>query len=286
MKTIGYAAQSRRRPPRARSSSSAAHCARTTSRWRSSTAASATPTCTWRATTGAGRVYPLVPGHEIVGRVTAVGAEVDALQGRRRASAVGCMVDSCQQCDQCRDGRGAVLPRGQHPDLQRPGPRSPANHLRRLFEARRGATRTSCCACPTGSTSRAPRRCCAPASPPIRRCAPGMSGPAAASASIGLGGLGHMAVKLANALGADVTVLSRIARQGGRCAGARRRRVRSSRRDAGRDDEAASSFDLIIDTVPRQARPQRRTCRCSTSTARWCIVGAPRRARRAVDACR
>ncbi|HEX4271349.1 MAG TPA: alcohol dehydrogenase catalytic domain-containing protein, partial [Rhizomicrobium sp.] len=47
--------------------------------------------------------YPLVPGHEIVGRVTAVGKDVTKFKVGD-AVAVGCMVDSCQHCDQCLKG--------------------------------------------------------------------------------------------------------------------------------------------------------------------------------------
>jgi len=47
--------------------------------------------------------YPLVPGHEIVGRVTAVGKDVTKFKVGDNV-AVGCMVDSCQHCDQCKKG--------------------------------------------------------------------------------------------------------------------------------------------------------------------------------------
>lgn len=48
-------------------------------------------------------VYPLVPGHEIIGRVTAVGSEVTRFKAGDTV-AVGCMVDSCRHCDQCHKG--------------------------------------------------------------------------------------------------------------------------------------------------------------------------------------
>src|SRR6478752_10550421 len=50
-----------------------------------------------------GSKYPLVPGHEIVGRVTKVGAEVTKFQPGDLAG-VGCLVDSCRECDNCRKG--------------------------------------------------------------------------------------------------------------------------------------------------------------------------------------
>ena len=70
---------------------------------RSSTAASATPTSTRRATSGTSPIYPCVPGHEIVGRVTAVGSDVKKFKVGDLA-AVGCMVDSCRTCPSCQTG--------------------------------------------------------------------------------------------------------------------------------------------------------------------------------------
>ena len=55
--------------------------------------------------------YPLVPGHEIVGRVTAVGPDVTRHRVGEPA-AVGCMVDSCQHCDQCRKGEEQLCREG------------------------------------------------------------------------------------------------------------------------------------------------------------------------------
>src|SRR3982750_2976766 len=50
-----------------------------------------------------GTIYPCVPGHEIVGRVTAVGTDATKFKVGDLA-AVGCMVDSCRECDNCKDG--------------------------------------------------------------------------------------------------------------------------------------------------------------------------------------
>ncbi|MCT9623379.1 alcohol dehydrogenase catalytic domain-containing protein, partial [Curtobacterium sp. C2H10] len=51
----------------------------------------------------AGTIYPCVPGHEIVGRVTAVGEHVSG-HAVGDLVGVGCMVDSCQQCEECEEG--------------------------------------------------------------------------------------------------------------------------------------------------------------------------------------
>ena len=103
--------------------------------------------------------------------------------------------------------RGAVLPRREHRHLRRRRPRR-HHHPGRLLHPRRRRPRTSCSPFPRASSSTPPRRCCAPASPPTRRCATGAPAPARRSPIVGLGGLGHMAVKIAHAMGAEVTVLS------------------------------------------------------------------------------
>ncbi len=69
----------------------------------SPTAASATPISTRRDRNGRERCIPCVPGHEIVGRVTAVGNAVSRYAVGDLVG-VGCMVDSCQQCEECAEG--------------------------------------------------------------------------------------------------------------------------------------------------------------------------------------
>src|SRR3954470_12490933 len=59
-----------------------------------------------------GSIYPMVPGHEIVGRVTRVGPSVKKFKEGDRAG-VGCMVDSCRECQSCRDGEEQYCDRGQ-----------------------------------------------------------------------------------------------------------------------------------------------------------------------------
>lgn len=56
-------------------------------------------------------VYPVVPGHEIIGRVTAVGSKVTRYK-TGDAVAVGCMVDSCMECDQCHHGEEQLCREG------------------------------------------------------------------------------------------------------------------------------------------------------------------------------
>ena len=129
-----------------------------------------------------GTLYPCVPGHEIVGRVVAVGSQVTELQGRRPG---GRRLHGRQlrPLPFLRRRRGAVLREWLHRHLQRPAVRR-REHLRRLFPDRSWSRNPSFCM--SGMTRRrwpASRRCCAPASPPTRRCATGAPGRAGRSAS-------------------------------------------------------------------------------------------------------
>lgn len=125
--------------------------------------------------------YPIVPGHGIVGRVTAVGSEV----GRYKVGdtvAVGCMVDSCQQCDQCNKGESNSAAKAT------PAPiaawtGSPMSRPRAATPNIWWSARSLCCGFPSRWTSPKSLRCYVPALPLSRRCAPGTWYPAAASVS-------------------------------------------------------------------------------------------------------
>jgi len=192
-------------------------------------------------------VYPVVPGHEIVGRVTEVGSEVTGYH-IGDAVAVGCMVDSCQHCDQCLKGEEQLCREGNTNtynspdrvtrDITRGGY---AKHLvvRQEFALRvpegLDLSRTAPLLC-AGITTYSPLRTWG-------------VGPGSRVGVIGLGGLGHMAVKLAAGFGADVTVLSRSKAKetDAQSLGADRLLVST---DAAAMTKAHSNFDLIIDTVP------------------------------------
>ena len=192
-------------------------------------------------------MYPIVPGHEIVGRVTEVGSEVACCK-IGDAVAVGCMVDSCQHCDQCRKGEEQLCREGMtqtYNDRDRItkdivyGGYSKHLVVREEFALR----------VPDGlDLSRAAPLLCAGITTysPLRTW---NVGPGSRVGVIGLGGLGHMAVKLAVGLGADVTVLSRT-----RDKEADALALGADRLLASTDEEAMakaqSGFDLIIDTVP------------------------------------
>jgi alcohol dehydrogenase (NADP+) len=191
--------------------------------------------------------YPLVPGHEIVGRVTAVGPDVTRF-AVGDAVGVGCMVDSCGTCDQCRKGEeqfcraGMTMTYGDRDRISgEPTFGGYSKHLlvREAFALRIPASldlsRTAPLLC-AGITTWSPLHTFG-------------AGPGRRVGVIGLGGLGHMAVKLAHAMGAHVRVISRSPAKtaDAMALGADGVLVSS---DADAMAKAASSFDLIIDTVP------------------------------------
>ena len=191
--------------------------------------------------------FPNVPGHEIVGRVTEVGGQVT----RHKVGdtvAVGCLVDSCQHCDQCHAGEEQYCRNGRTDTYNSPDRITGDNTLggyskhivvREEFVLRLPEGLDPALAGPllcAGITTYSPLRTWG-------------VGPGSRVGVIGLGGLGHMAVKLASAMGAHVTVMSRSTDKEADALdlGADQLLVSS---DAEAMAAAASSFDLIIDTVP------------------------------------
>ena len=193
-----------------------------------------------------GGIFPMVPGHEIVGQVSAVGAAVTRYKVGDTVG-VGCFVDSCRECASCREGEEQYCQKGMtgtYNSFER-GTRTPTygGYSTRIVTDENYVLRI-------------------PKSIPLDRAAPllcaGITvyspmrhyGVKAGDsvAVVGLGGLGHMGVKIARAMGARVTVLSTSP---------------SKKDDAlklGADDFAATSdpsvfknlagtFDFILDTV-------------------------------------
>jgi len=191
--------------------------------------------------------YPIVPGHEIVGRVLEVGPDVTRYRVGDHV-AVGCMVDSCMQCDQCHKGEEQLCRQGN--TLTYAGrDRITGENTQGGYSKHLVVREEFCLKVPDAlDLSRVAPLLCAGITTysPLRTW---KVGPGSRVGVIGLGGLGHMAVKLAVGLGADVTVLSRTAdkRADALALGADRLLVSS---DAQAMADAASGFDLIIDTVP------------------------------------
>jgi len=192
-------------------------------------------------------MYPIVPGHEIVGRVSSVGSGVTRYK-IGDAVAVGCMVDSCQHCDQCQKGEEQLCREGMtqtYNDRDRITKDIVyGGYAKHLVVREEFALRV-----PEGlDLSRAAPLLCAGITTysPLRTW---NVGPDSRVGVVGLGGLGHMAVKLAVGLGADVTVLSRAKdKEADALALGANRLLVSSDEEA--MSKAQSGFDLIIDTVP------------------------------------
>ena len=199
--------------------------------------------------TGESALFPMVPGHEIIGKVEKVGAEVQKWRAGDIVG-VGCFVDSCRRCEACQSGEEQYCEEG-------------ATFTYNAVE-RDGATRTYG-GYSTRITVNEDYVLRIPKELPLERAAPLLcagittysplrqfgvrSGDSVAV--VGLGGLGHMGVKFARAIGAHVTVLSHSP---------------SKREDAlrlGADDFVATKnrtrskrmrgrFDFILDTVSAQ----------------------------------
>lgn len=189
----------------------------------------------------------LVPGHEATGTVTAIGAGVTGFAVGERV-AIGTIIDSCGECDMCLVGqenycydRPTTTYGGTDriDGTQTKGAYSREYVLREKFALHLPDSLDSAAAAPL---------MCAGVSvwEPMR--AAGV-GPGTRVAVAGLGGLGHLAVKLATALGADVTVLSRSTakEQHARALGAAGLLVTS---DDTQVSAARARFDLILDTIP------------------------------------
>ncbi|MBV8302153.1 MAG: NAD(P)-dependent alcohol dehydrogenase [Candidatus Dormibacteraeota bacterium] len=152
-------------------------------------------------------LYPMVPGHEIVGIVAAFGDAVTGWQPGDRAG-VGVFVDSCRSCDACLAGLEQYCERGMSPTYngreQDGVTPTYGGYSERIVVDRRYVLRV-----PDGmdSAGAAPLFCAGITTySPIRHF--GVSNGERA-AVVGLGGLGHLAVKFLAAMGAEVTVLSR-----------------------------------------------------------------------------
>ena len=152
-----------------------------------------------------GTVYPIVPGHEIVGRVTAVGSAVTRFSPGQLVG-VGCLVDSCRQCGSCADGLEQYCERGSTGTYNAPdkhggityGGYSTRIVVDEAFVLRIPETLDPAAAAPllcAGITTYSPLR--------HWQVKPGM-----AVGVVGLGGLGHMAIKLAKAMGARVALFT------------------------------------------------------------------------------
>jgi alcohol dehydrogenase (NADP+) len=192
-----------------------------------------------------GSIFPMVPGHEIAGVVAAVGPDVSRFSPGHRVG-VGCLVDSCGECEYCRAGeeqfctKGAVLTyNGRDYD----GEPTYGGYSRQVVVKDGFVVKI-----PDGLELKdaAPLLCAGITTySPLKRWG---AGEGMKVAIVGMGGLGHVAVKIAAAMGAEVTVLSQTLgkREDGLRFGAKHYYA-TSERDTFK--ALASSFDLILNTV-------------------------------------
>ena len=194
-----------------------------------------------------GTRYPSIPGHEIVGRVTAVGDKVTRHQVGDLV-AVGCMVDSCMVCDQCLEGWEVFCREGCTQTYNSPdrhsGEISKGGYTDHIVVRDHFVLKV-----PDGMDEAkvAPLLCAGITTySPLRQYA---VGPGTKMAVVGLGGLGHMGVKFGVALGAHVTIITTTPEKGedARKLGAHAVIVST---DPEQMKAQAASFDFILNTVP------------------------------------
>jgi len=193
-----------------------------------------------------GTVYPVVPGHEIVGRVSAVGEGVKGFKPGDVA-AVGCMVGSCGNCSDCREGleqycQNEIVLTYNSPDHVSGG-MTYGGYSNRIVVDERFVLRVSE---KHNLAAVAPLLCAGITMySPLRHWKVGKGHKVGI---VGLGGLGHMGVKLANALGAHVVLFTTSA---GKTADAKRLGAHEVVISRNQDemDRHLKSLDFIIDTV-------------------------------------
>lgn len=194
-----------------------------------------------------GTIYPVVPGHEIIGRVTEVGAAVTAYKPGDTVG-VGCLVDSCRECSACHDGLEQYCLNGMVPtyngeDLH-DGSVTYGGYSEGIVVSERFVVKVPESLDPAKA---APLLCAGITTySPLRHYGVKKGDKVGV---IGMGGLGHMGVKFAKALGAEVTIFTRS-----------ESKVKEAKKqgadhvvistDEQQMQDVAESFDFMLDTVP------------------------------------
>jgi uncharacterized zinc-type alcohol dehydrogenase-like protein len=189
--------------------------------------------------------FPLTPGHEIAGTVAEVGPEVGDFTVGDRVG-MGCICNSCGECKQCLAGEEQFCERGMvmtYGSKDYDGSITKGGYSRSIVVDRRFVVRVPDA---VSLDDAAPLMCAGITMySPLRHWG---VGPGNKVAIVGMGGLGHMGVKLAKAMGAEVTVLSRTLakEEDARRFGAADVRATS---DESTFTDLAGTFDLILNTV-------------------------------------
>lgn len=196
-----------------------------------------------------GSIYPMVPGHEIIGRVTEVGSNVTRFKVGDHAG-VGCMVDSCRHCEACAKDLEQYCQQGPTMTYATPdrvdGSNTMGGYSSSIVVSEHFVLRI-----PAGMDlpSAAPILCAGITTySPLKHHG---VGPGHKVGILGMGGLGHMGIKLAKALGAEVTLFTRSQAKAeeARRQGADHVIVST---DAEQMRAAADRFDFLLDTIPVQ----------------------------------
>ncbi|MHB8235025.1 MAG: NAD(P)-dependent alcohol dehydrogenase [Solirubrobacteraceae bacterium] len=197
-----------------------------------------------------GSIFPMVPGHEIVGIVADLGTDVDGFSVGNRVG-VGCLVDSCGECEYCQAGEEQFCTKGAVPTYngrEYDGEPTFGGYSRQVVVKDRFVVNI-----PDGLELQeaAPLLCAGITTySPLRHW---NVGEGMKVAVVGMGGLGHVAVQIAAALGAEVTVLSQTLnkREDGLRFGAKHYYATSERETF---KTLRNSFDLILNTVSANLR--------------------------------
>jgi uncharacterized zinc-type alcohol dehydrogenase-like protein len=192
-----------------------------------------------------GSIFPMVPGHEIAGVVAEVGSGVQKLASGERVG-VGCLVDSCGECEYCEAGEEQFCTKGAVPTYngrEYDGEPTFGGYSQQVVVDERFVVTI-----PDGLELQlaAPLLCAGITTySPLKRW---NAGEGKKVAIVGMGGLGHVAVKIAAAMGAEVTVLSQSLskQEDGLRFGAKHYYATSERETF---KQLKSSFDLILNTV-------------------------------------
>ncbi|GAA2509977.1 NAD(P)-dependent alcohol dehydrogenase [Streptomyces longisporus] len=190
-------------------------------------------------------IFPMVPGHEIAGIVSEVGSGVTKYQVGDRVG-VGCLVDSCRECESCKAGEEQYCTGGNvgtYNSIGKDGEPTYGGYAEKVVVDENFVVRIPDA---LSLDVAAPLLCAGITTySPLKHW---NAGPGKKVAILGMGGLGHMGVKIAHALGAEVTVLSQSLRKkdDGLKLGADHYYATS---DEQTFKELQGSFDLILSTV-------------------------------------
>jgi alcohol dehydrogenase (NADP+) len=215
-------------------------------------------------------IFPMVPGHEIVGTINKVGSNVKKFSEGDLAG-VGCMVDSCRTCDNCKEGLEQYCEKGSvqtYNGKGKDGVPTYGGYSNNIVVHEDFALHISD---RLSLAAVAPLLCAGITTySPLRHWKVGKGHKLAV---LGLGGLGHMAVKFGVAFGADVTVLSTSAskEEAAKALGAHHFVVT---KDAAQVAAVKSSFDFILDTVSAEHDMNMYLSLLKTNGVHIC-VGAP-----------